>query len=155
MLRQVAEGIAEYIREDEFLRERCSNLTVVVEDKADVFFEISNAIAQLGVCVLIAVTGFRRTSNCPLPQGNLQIQISCYEHPTLNRDDLSSLTAQAVCERLVKILNYHKFPFFVGQMLFQDFSREDVDEANIVRGNFEVNTALGLEERYFDQEEAT
>jgi len=149
MLRDVVQGIADFITNDEVLHES-GTVTVVVEDKASVAFEIANAIAQVGVCVLVSVTGFNRVSNSPIMQGTLRLQVSCYEHPELNRDDPSTLTAQGVMERLVKILHYARFPFLANQLLFQDFNRDDVDEANIVRANFEVNTLLGFEDGYFN-----
>lgn len=152
MLRDVAQGIADYIADDEILHNE-GNITVVVEDKADIGTAIATAIGQLGVCVMVAVTGFRRKDTSPLLQGDVQIQVSCYEHPSLNRDDLSTMTAQGVTERIAKILNYKRFPFLVGQMLFKDFSRDDVDEANIVRSNYEVHTRLGFEDGYFGEQQ--
>lgn len=142
MLRDIAEGIARYIRDDHVLHDD-GHVTVVVEDKADVGFEIQQALGRLGVCVLVAITGFRRVDGSPVLQGTVEIQVSFYEHPSLNRDDLSVLTAQGACERVANILHYHHFPFLVGQMIFKDFQRDDVEEANIVRANFEVNTHLG------------
>lgn len=148
MLRECAEGIKEFIEKDPVLRD-FGHLTVIVEDKASVSFELANALGQLGVAVMISVTGFDRVDRSPIIQGNLQIQISCYEHPELNRDDDSTMTAQGVSERLATILHYTRFPFFVGQMIFKNFSRDDTDDANIVRGNYEVNTKLGFEDEYF------
>lgn len=148
MLRDIAQGIADFIAQDSVLHED-GNVTVVVEDKADVGMSIANAIAQLGVCVLIAVTGFRKKDGAVPLHGEIQLQISCFEHPTLNRDDLSTMTAQAVTERIAKILNYRKFPFLVGQMLFKDFTRDDVDEANVYRSSYEVHTRLGYEDSCF------
>lgn len=142
MLRDAAQGIADFIAADEVLHTK-GHVTVVVEDKADVAFEVRNALGQLGVCVLVAVTDFQRVSGSPIPQGTAKFQISCYEHPSLNRTDLSTLTAQGVMERIVRILHYRCFPFLANQMIFSDFSRDDVDEANIVRGTFEANTLIG------------
>ena len=147
MLRDVAQGLADFIMEDKVLHDR-GHVTVVVEDKADVGFEVVQAISQLGVCVLVAVTDFRRVDRSPVIQGTIQFQISCYEHPALNRDDPSTLTAQGVMERLVEILHYRRFPFIANQMLFQSFSRDDTDEANVIRGNFEANTLMGYEDKW-------
>ena len=141
-LRDVAQGIADYLADDEVLHDG-GNVTVVVEDKAVAAFEIAQAIAQTGVCVLVAVTDFRRVQNSPLLQGTLSLQITCYENPELNRGDLSTLTAQGAMERIVEILHYARFPFLANQVLFSDFSRDDVREANVLRGNFTVNTVLG------------
>lgn len=148
MLRDIAQGIADYITKDEVLRER-GLVSVVVEDKADYGFEIATAISQLGVCVTVAITGFRVVANSPVLEGTLQVQISCYEHPALNRADLSCQTAQFVNERLARILHYHRFPFLRGQFILKDFSRDDVDDANITRGNYEVHTRLGFEDAFF------
>ena len=142
MLRECCETIAEFIRQDEVLGDS-SAVTVVVEDKAVVAQEIAQAIGRTGVCILVAVTGFERRDQSPVPQGNLRLQISCYEHRELNRDDPSALTAQAASERLARILHYRRLPCFVGQIVFTDFARDDVDEANIVRGNYFVQTYLG------------
>lgn len=150
-LRDVAEGIAEAIRADAYLHEH-GNVAVVVEDKAVVGYEIANAIAQTGVCVLVAVTGFRMVDRSPVLQGNISLQISCYEHPELNRDDAGTLTAQGVTEHLAKILHYRRFPFLANQLIFKDFSRDDVDEANIVRSNYEVNTLIGFRPARTDAE---
>ena len=140
--RRIAEGIAEFIARDEILHDE-GHVTVVVEDKGDYSFQILEAIGSLGVCVTIAVVGFRRVDRSPIPQGTLELQISTYEHPTLNRDDPSVLTAQGVMERLIEILHYHRFDFMPNQLIFKDFRRDDTDEANVVRGNFETNTILG------------
>ena len=144
--RRIAEGIAKFIAEDEILHDN-GHVSVVVEDKGDFSFQILEAIGSLGVCVTIAVTGFRRVDRSPIPQGTLEFEISCYEHPTLNRDDPSTLTAQGVMERLVGILHYRRFDFMPNQLIFKDFRRDDTDEANVVRGNFETNTLLAFGER--------
>lgn len=146
-LRDIAEGIAEFIGEDKVLHDN-GHISVVVEDKGDFNYQIAEALGQLGVCVTIAVTGFRRVERSPIMQGTLEIQISCFEHPTLNRDDPSTMTAQAVMEHLSRILHYKRFPFLANQFLFKDFRRDDTDEANIVRGDFEVNTLLGYEDAW-------
>lgn len=152
MLRDVAQGIADFIAQDPVLNER-SHVSVVVEDKADVGYEVADAIAQTGVCVLVAVTGFRRVDNSPLLQGTAQFTVSCLEHPTLNRDDPSTLTAQGVAERLARILHYREFPFLANKIIFRDFSRDDVDEANIVRISFEANTLLGFEDAWLAEQQ--
>lgn len=149
-LRDIAEGIAEAVMEDEVLHDY-GNVSVVVEDKGDFNYLISEALGQVGVCVTVAVVGFRRVERSPIPQGTLELQISCYEHPSLNRDDPSTMTAQAVMERLVKILHYRRFPFLANQMIFRDFRRDDIDEANIVRGSFEANTLLGFEDAWAEE----
>lgn len=141
-LRDVAQGLADCIANDRVLHDD-GNVTVVVEDKGNFQFQIEEALGQTGVCVTIAVTGFRRVERSPILQGTLELQISCFEHPALNRDDESVLTAQGVAERLVELLHYRRFPFLANQMIFKDFRREDLDEANIVRCNFEANTLLG------------
>lgn len=141
MLRRIAEGIADYIARDDVLHAD-GHVSVVVEDKGDYGYQIAEALGSLGVCVTIAVTSFSNVPNSPLPQGRLELQISCYEHPTLNRDDTSVLTAQGVMERLIAILHYKRFPFLPNQLIFKDFRREDSDEANIARGNFETNVRL-------------
>lgn len=149
MLRDIAEGIAQAIREDPAISGD-GRVSVVVEDKADFGFEISRAIAQLGVCVTVAVTGFRKREGCgPFAAGTLALEISCYEHPTLNRDDPSAKTAQWVAERLARTLNWRKFPFLAAKVVFRDFQRDDVEEANIVRGTYEAEHVLGAEDAHF------
>lgn len=142
--RDIAEGIAEFIAEDEVLR-KDGNVSVVVEDKGDFNWQISEALGQMGVCVTIAVVSFRRVDKSPILQGNLELQISCYENPSLNRTDAATLTAQGVMERLEEILHYRRFPFLANQLMFKESRRDDVDTANIVRGDFEVNTLVGYE----------
>jgi hypothetical protein len=142
-LRDIAQGIADFIMEDEYLHDS-GHVTAIVEDKASLSFEIPNAISQLGVCVVVAVTGFDVVQNSPVLQGTVRIQVSCYEHPELNREDESSLTAQGAMERIARILHYCKLPCLPNQLICKGFSRDDVDEANIVRGNFETNTIIGL-----------
>lgn len=146
-LRDIAEGIAEAILEDDVLHDD-GNVSVVVEDKGDFNYQIAEALGQMGVCVTVAVAGFRRVERSPVMQGTLELQISCYEHPSLNRDDSATLTAQGVMERLAKVLHYRRFPFLANQLIFKDFRREDSDEANIVRGDFETNTVLGYEDEW-------
>lgn len=146
MLRDIADGIADFIRSDPAIAED-GRVTVVVEDLADYSFEIGRAISQLGVCVTVAVTGFRKREGVgPMVAGTLTLQISCYEHPSLNRDGAAAKTAQWVAERLARLLNWRKFPFLAAKMVFRDFSRDDVEEANIVRGTYEVEHVLGAEE---------
>lgn len=141
ILRDMANRVKDFIENDEVLHDD-GHVTVVVEDKAVVGYEIANAIAGLGVCVLISVVDFTRIDRSPFLQGNVEFQITCYENPELNRDDDSVLTAQGVAERLVQILHYTKFPHAIGPMIFKNFSRDDVDEANVVRGNYEMQVAL-------------
>ena len=128
-----------------------NHITVAVEDKANVAFEVEQAIGIMGVFVLVSIIEFRRKEGSPLVQGTLEVQISCFENPSLNRTDDADITAQGAAERIAEILHYRQFPFFVGQMIFKEFSRDDVDEANIVRSNYEVNTRLGYENKYFDK----
>lgn len=149
-MRDIAEGVAEAIMEDDVLHEY-GNVSVVVEDEGDFNYRISEALGQMGVCVTVAVVAFRRVERSPVLQGTLELQISCYEHPSLNRDDPSTMTAQAVMERLAKILHYRRFPFLANQMIFRDFRRDDIDEANIVRGSFEANTLLGFEDAWAEE----
>ena len=148
--RDIAEGIAEAIMGDDALHDD-GHISVVVEDNGDFNFQISEALGQMGVCITVAVVGFRRVERSPIPQGTLELQISCYEHPSLNRGDPSNLTAQGAMERLVKILHYRHFPFLANQMIFRDFRRDDVEEANIVRGSFEANTLLGFEDAWAEE----
>ena len=149
MLRDIAEGIAEFIREDEYLRDH-GQVSVVVEDKANVGFEVEQAVGSLGVLALVSVTGMSNLNQSPVLQVNIDIQISCFEHPSLNRDDPDTLTAQGVSERIAQILHYHRFPFLVGQMVFKDAGRDDVEDANILRSNYRVQTELGYEDGYFN-----
>lgn len=149
-LRDIAEGLAEAIMEDEVLHDD-GNVSVVVEDKGDFNYQISEAISQMGVCVTIAVTGFRRVDRSPILQGTLEFQVSCYEHPSLNRNDAATLTAQGVMERLAKVLHYRQFPFLANQLIFKEMRREDIDEANVMRGDFEANTLLGYEDSWAEE----
>lgn len=142
-LRSIAEGIARCIAEDKFLHDRC-HLTVVVEDKGDYGYRIAEALGATGVCVTVAVTGFNRVDRSPLLQGNLNIQISTYEHPSLNRDDPSTLTAQGAMERTCSLLHYRRFDFVPNRLIFKSFRREDTDDVNIVRADFETNVLIGL-----------
>lgn len=143
--RLIAQEVADFILSDPQIH-ASGNVSVVVEDKGDFAFQINQALGSLGVCVTIAVTGFRRVDKSPILQGVLDVQISAYEHPSLNRNDESVRTAQGVMERVAEILHYHQFVHADNIFLFKDFSRDDVDEANIVRGNFEVMTRIGCAE---------
>ena len=149
MIKDIEQGIADYIAEDQYLHDH-GHVTVVVEEKADTAFEIQQSLAQLGVCVLVEVPSFNRNDRMPNIQGTLSIEIVCYEHPALNRDDEATLTAQATMERIARILHYKKFPFLIGPVIFKGFNRDDVEDANVVRGNFEVYTRLGHEEMFMD-----
>ena len=153
MLREVEEGIAAIIRNDPYIL-AARNISVVVEDKACLAFEIAQAIGSLGVCVTVAVTGFdKRADLGPMVQGTLHIEISCYEHPELNRQDASAPTAQGVAEHLARILNWRRVPQLTNKIIFRDFSRDDVEEANIVRGRYEAEHRLGFEENATKQTE--
>lgn len=142
MLRDVAEGIADAIRSDPYILAN-GNISVVVEDKARLSFEIAKAIGGLGVCVTVAITGFRKRDQLgPMVQGTLSVEIACYEHPELNRNDASTPTAQSVAERLSLILNWRQITQITNKLIFRDFSRDDVEEANIVRMRFEAEHRL-------------
>ena len=96
MLRNVENGIANAIREDPVILSS-GTVTVIVEDLADISYEISKALGELGVCVTVAVTAFdKRESLGPMVQGTLHVEITCYENPSLNRQDTSTPTAQAM-----------------------------------------------------------
>ena len=106
-LRELAEKIAAFIRLDEQLA-AAGHVNVVVEDKADAENEIAQAIGQLGVLVLVIVSGFTRKQNSgPVLAGTVRVEIRCYEHPSLNRDG-TAWTAQHVTERLIRILHVAK-----------------------------------------------
>lgn len=143
-LREIAEGIAAAIEADDVIHD-CGTVSVVVEDKADFYSAIAEAIGQIGVCVTVAVAGFTRRDRSPILQGTLELQISCFEHPQINRGDPANLTAQGTMERIAQILHYRRFPFLANQLIFKDCRREDTQEANIMRGNFEVDTVLGFQ----------
>ena len=140
-LRSIGEGLAEYIMQDKVLHDD-GKVTVLVEDKANVWFEAANALSVAGVTVLIAMREFRRQPNSPILQGTLSIDISCMENPELNRDDSATLTAQAVMERIAQILHYARLPCLSNVILFDNFSRQDEEDTNIVRGAFTTNTVL-------------
>lgn len=143
-LREVAEAIAEVIRTDAAVVES-GKVTVCVEDKADVAFQIQNALGALGLCVVVAITGFdRRSQSGPIISGNARIELSVYEAPPLNSGEpRSGLTAQGLSERIASVLHYARFPGLVtGPLRFTNFSRDDVDEANIVRNTYEAETVL-------------
>lgn len=145
-LREVEEGIAAVIREDPAIL-AAGNISVVVEDKACLAYEIAKALGELGVCITVSVTGFdKRADLGPMVQGTLHFEIACYEHPTLNRTDASTPTAQWAAEHLARILNWRRIPQLTNKLIFRDFSRDDVEEANIVRGRFEAEHRLGFEE---------
>lgn len=146
MLREVEEGIADAIRTDPYVLSSGS-VSVVVEDLADISYEIAKALGETGLCVTVAVTGFRKRDDVgPMVQGTLTVEIACYENPTLNRQDASTPTAQGMAEHLARTLNWRKLPQLTNKLIFKDFSRDDVEEANIMRGRFEVEHRLGFEE---------
>ena len=140
-LRSIAEGIAEFIANDNVIHD-CGTVSVLVEDKANVAFEVANALSRDGVSIVIATTDFKRTDASPIVQGILTMQISCIENPELNRDDAGKLTAQAAMERIAHILHCRRFGFLSNPLLFDNFARQDTDEANVVQGTFTVNTKL-------------
>ena len=140
-LRDMADEVAGFIRGDEVLA-GAGCVTVAVEDRADVGFAVQEAVGRLGVFVLVSVLSFRRADRSPVMQGTLEMQVSCFEHPSLNREDPGSLTAQGAAERIAGILHYRRFATLAGQMLVKDFSRDDADEANIVRINCEAHARL-------------
>lgn len=143
MLRKLAQEIADRLKDDGALNAD-GRTTVVVEDAADVLFEVQRALGATGVCVLVAVVGFKRLDRGARAQGDAEVQITCYEHPALNRRDPSSLTAQGAMERIATLLHYSRLPSAVGQCVFEGFSREDADAANVVRGDFKIHVLLGV-----------
>lgn len=141
-LRDIATRIAAIIGEDPVMTDS-GNLSVVVEDKGDYAFKIAQALGSLGVCVTVAVTGFRRVDRSPVLEGTVDLEISTYENPALNRADESYMTAQKAMERISEILHYAMIDGLEHPVIFKDFRREDVDDANIVRGSFETHAKLG------------
>lgn len=144
-LRELAEKIAAFIRADEQLA-AAGHVNVVVEDKADAENEIAQAIGQLGVLVLVIVTGFTRKQNSgPVLAGTVRVEIRCYEHPSLNRDG-TAWTAQHVTERLIRILHWRTIEGIQTPVRFVDFGRDDVPEANVTRANYVFEHSLGVAE---------
>lgn len=144
-LREIAEGIAGFIREDVALKP-IPHLKVVVEDKADIATEIQGAIAQAGgLCVMVCTPGFRRRNGSgAVLQGTLDVEIRVYEQPSLNRGTQGSHTAQQIAELLMLLLHRREFPFLSYWLNFRDFARQDVDEANIVSLNFDTEYSFGI-----------
>ena len=142
--RQLAENIADFIRDDPELKD-AGHVNVVVEDRADVEAEIARAIGQLGVLALVIITGFdRRQNSGPSLAGTVRVEIRCLEHPSLNRDG-TAWTAQHVTERIVKILHWGEVPGIQTPVRFVNFGREDAEEANVVRATFAFEQALDAE----------
>lgn len=137
-IKRIVEMIAELISSDEVLHNE-GKVSVVVEDKGNYEYKIREALAIDGVCVTIAVVSFRRVDKSPLMRGDLEMQISCFEHPDLNRsDDIGNMTAQNVMTHIADNYHYRNIDNGAGPLIFSDFSRDDTDEVNIVRGNFRI-----------------
>ena len=143
--RDIAEGIADYIRSLGCFDGR-SDITVIVEDKGVIEKEIAQSLSFAGVCILIAVMGFDRLgSSGPILRGNLKLEFRVMEHPFANREKQGSMTAQQVMELLIQNTHWRTFDGMDGRpLLFQDFSREDTDEVNVVRGNWSGEVSLGM-----------
>ncbi len=134
VLRRCAESVARAIRDDEVLS-AYDNLTVIVEDKAEIETAISTAISKGtgGVAVLVAVTGFRRRANSgAILTGALDIDVSCHENPLFNRKGQFVLTAQCVAERVARILHWRQLDGFDNVLTVESADRADDNKANVV-----------------------
>ena len=133
VLRSYSTAIARFIEADEVLGSY-KNLTVLVEDKANITSTINAAISKAtgGVAVMVAVTGFRRRKNSGrVLTGTIDFQISVHENPLFNRKGQFVMTAQCVAERIAVALHWVKLPGFDNRLLFDDMRRADDNSANI------------------------
>ena len=133
--RTCAETIASFIEADEILGSYGDNLTVIVEDKAEIESSIRTAITKGtgGVAVLVAVTGFRRRANSGRNlTGTLDFQISVHENPMFNRKGQFVMTAQCVAERIAAILHWTRLEGFDNPLLVDGLQRTDDNTANIM-----------------------
>ena len=133
VLRSYAVAIANAIEADEVLG-AYKNLSVVVEDKANIQTTINAAISKAtgGVAVMVAVTGFHRRRNSgKVLTGTIDFQVSVHENPIFNRKGQFVLTAQCVAERLAVALHWVRLPGFDNRLLFDDIQRADDNSANI------------------------
>lgn len=148
VLRNCATSVADAIRADEMIGSYAQQITVIVEDRANIETTIKTAITKAtgGVAVLVAVTGFRRrTQSGPLLTGTLDIEISVHENPMFNRKGNFTITAQCVAERLARILHWRAPDGFDHPLLFEDMARVDDNSANIVAMKFRVEQTLNGE----------
>jgi len=141
-LRHVAEEIAEGIREDEYLRES-GKMAVIVEDNADIRTEIELGLAESGLQIVVAVTGFdRRGDSGAVLTGTVAIEIRILENPSLNRSESEGLTAQNAAEHLATCLHWSLWETVNGPLRFSGMNRDDVDGINVMRMNFAGECSL-------------
>ena len=142
--RDIAEGIADYIRSLGCFDGR-SDITVIVEDKGVIEKEIAQAMSFGGVCIIVGITGFdRRSQSGPLVTGTLKFELRIIERVAINRGHQGAMTVQEAAEHLARGLHWENVGGLDSPLLFQDFSREDSDEFNIVRMNFSGEASLGM-----------
>lgn len=134
VLRTYADALATFVKADSVLGSY-GNLTVVVEDRANIDTAIAQALAKStgGVAVLVAATAFRRRPNSGrVLSGTVEFQLSVHENPLFNRRGQFVLTAQCVAERLAAILHWAKLDGYDSRLVLDDLVRADDNAANIV-----------------------
>lgn len=144
--RVVAENVAEAIRNIPQFAGR-ADVSVVVEDKGDVDFQIAEAVAGVGVCVIVGVMGFsRRSQSGPVVSGTLNLEIRVIERPSVNRNEQGAVTAQEASEVILRSAHWRRVPGLAGPLLFDGFTRDDTAEMDVVRNTYNAEMSFGLAE---------
>ena len=142
--RDICENLAAHIKTLDGIKGN-SAVTVIVEDKGDIESQIAEALGYAGVVIMIGVLGFdRRQQSGELITGNLKLELRVMERPAVNRNEQGYITAQQMIENLILSLHWARIPGMLGPLLFNDFSRDDTAELDLIRGSFAGECSLGM-----------
>lgn len=129
--REICERIAGTLGEVKSL----ADAKVMVEDLCDPHAEVEKALGELGVLVLVAVTGHRRKTGVGASTaGDFAIEVSVFENPQINRDGRpDALTVSGAAEAVSKALHGQTVEFGDGsktRLVYVDMARTDADNAD-------------------------
>ena len=142
--RDICENLAAHIRTLDGIKGN-NAVTVIVEDKGDIESQIAEALGYAGVVIMIGVLGFdRRQQSGELITGNLKLELRVMERPAVNRNEQGYITAQQMIEKLILDLHWKRVVGMSGPIKFEDFSRDDTTELDIIRSNFAGECSLGM-----------
>lgn len=106
------------------------NVTVMVEDTCDPGAEVRKALGRLGVLVLVAASAHRRKEGVGASTaGDLELEISVFENPKLNRrPNVPGPTVTSAAETVKDALHWHEA--CGRRLVYVDMQRTDADDGD-------------------------
>ena len=105
-------------------------VSVVVEDECDPAAEVRKALGRMGVLVLVAASAHRRKPGVgQSTAGDLELEISVFENPHLNRrPNVPGPTVTSAAEAIKDALHWHEV--CDRRLVYVDMQRTDADDGD-------------------------